>query len=227
MTGNEPPAPSRRTRRDEYAEQTRKDVVYAARALFAERGYFATTVNEIADAGRVSPGTVYQQCGGKQGLLRTLMDMWTTSPLVQGTLDLVNSASTLDEILQILADSYLEFFRQFDDIIQVVVTTAAHDAEASKSLAQAGVRHRTALHEIARKVRKLETFPASFSDDEFADIALYHYGPQNGFHFAVAILGWSEERAREWINLQFTRSLLAAAADGGESLASNAGGLDD
>jgi AcrR family transcriptional regulator len=202
------------TRRDEYAEQTRKAVVEAARALFAERGYFATTVNEIAEASRVSAGTVYQQCGGKQGLLRTLMDIWTTAPLVQQTLDLVNAARTLDELVQVLADAYLEFYRQFDDVIQVVVATAPHDAEASKSLAQAGVRHRTALREIARKARELGTFRASFSDDDFADIALYHYGPQNGFHFAVTQLGWSERRARDWIDQQFTRSLLDAAADG-------------
>lgn len=212
MSRHVPSTQPRRTRRAEYAEQTRKDVVYAARALFAERGYFATTVNEIADAGRVSPGTVYQQCGGKQGLLRALMDIWTTSPLVQGTLDLVNAASTLDDVLQVLADSYLEFYRQFDDIIQVIVSTAPHDAEASNSLAQAGVRHRTALREIACKVRELGALPASFSDDDFADIALYHYGPQNGFHFTVAELGWSQQRARDWINHQFTRGLREAAS---------------
>ena len=75
---NAQPAERPRSRRDEYAEQTREAVVASARALFAERGYFATTINDIAAASRVSPGTVYQQCGGKQGLLRTLMDTWTT-----------------------------------------------------------------------------------------------------------------------------------------------------
>jgi AcrR family transcriptional regulator len=227
VTGNEPAVRPRRTRRDEYAEQTRTAVVEAARGLFAQRGYFATTVNEIADASRVSAGTVYQQCGGKQGLLRTLMDIWTTSALVQETLDLVDGARTLDEVLEILADSYLEFYRQFDDIIQVIVATAPHDVEASKLLAQAGVRHRTALQEIARKVHTLGTFPASFSDDDFADITMYHYGPQNGFHFTVAQLGWSEQRARDWINHQFTRSLLEATCDGRSSVASHAAGLDD
>ncbi|MGB8403446.1 MAG: helix-turn-helix domain-containing protein [Mycobacterium sp.] len=214
MAAGEFAALTRRTRRDEYAEQTRAAVIQAARELFAQRGYFATTVNEIAEASRVSPGTVYQQCGGKQGLLRSLMDIWTTSALVQQTLDLVGDAGTLDEVLGVLADSYLEFYRQFDDIIQVVVATAPHDVEASKSLAQASIRHRTALHEIARKARKLGKFPASFSDDDFADITLYHYGPQSGFHFTVAQLGWSEERARDWIDHQFTRCLLEAAVGG-------------
>lgn len=201
----------RRSRRDEYAEQTRHAVYASARALFAERGYFATTVNDIAAASRVSPGTVYQQCGGKQGVLRTLMDMWTTSELVQGTLDLVDAASTLDEVLTVLADSYLEFWRRYDDIVQLVLATAAHDEGAAESLAQATVRHRTALYKIAEKVRLLGGFDDSLTDEDFADITLYHYGPQSGFHFTVTVLGWPEGRARDFISAQFRRSLLDAA----------------
>ena len=204
----------RRSRRDEYAEQTRLAVIDAARTLFAKRGFFATTVNEIAEASRVSPGTVYQQCGGKQGLLRTLMDTWTTAPLVQRTLDAIDAADTLDKALDTLADSYLDFYRQFDDIIQVIVATAPHDADAAASLSNALARHRAALHEIARKIRTLGSFPRSFTDDDFADIALYYYGPQNGFHFTMAVLGWSEKRAKAWITEQFARSLLEAAGSG-------------
>jgi AcrR family transcriptional regulator len=211
MTADQPPSGPRRSRREEYAEQTRQAVVDAARALFAERGYFATTVNEIADLSRVSAGTVYQQCGGKQGLLRTLMDIWTTAPLVQETLDLVDAATTVDELLRVLGDSYLGFYRQFDDIIQFVAATATQDAEAMESLVQAISRHRSALIEIAGKARKLANFPDSFTDDDFADIALYHYGAHSGFHFTVAELGWSEERAREWLLTQFTRSLQETA----------------
>src|SRR5689334_6407418 len=109
--GAQQPVP-RRTRREEYAAQTRQAVIAAARELFAQRGFFATTVNDIADAGRVSAGTVYQQCGGKQGLLRSLMDTWTTAPLVQQTLDVIDAADNLDQALEALADSYLDFYRQ-------------------------------------------------------------------------------------------------------------------
>ena len=201
----------RRSRRDEYAEQTRQAVVDAARTLFAQKGYFATTVNEIAAAGRVSAGTVYQQCGGKQGLLRALMDTWTTAPLVQQTLDRIDAAGNLDEAFQVLSDSYLEFWRQFDDIIQVVAATAAHDDEARESLGQAMARHRSALQTIAQRMRELGGFTGSFSDEDFADIALYHYGPQNGFHFTITVLGWPEERARDFIRAQFARSFFEMA----------------
>jgi AcrR family transcriptional regulator len=211
LSDEDDPMP-RRTRRDEYAELTRQAVVDAARSLFAQRGYFATTVNEIAELSRVSPGTVYQQCGGKQGLLRSLMDMWTTAPLVARTLEAIGYAATLEEALTLLTEAYLAMYQHFDDIIQTVANTAAHDDEAAAALVMATGRHRAALLEIARTFRILGDFPASFSDEDFADIALYYYGAQNGFHFTVAVLGWSEQRARTWIQAQFTRSLLDSTA---------------
>ena len=58
---------------------TRQEVIRAARTLFAADGYEQTTVGSIAREARVSPATVYAQCGGKEGLLRALMDLWTTS----------------------------------------------------------------------------------------------------------------------------------------------------
>ena len=62
------------SRRQEYAEATWRAVVTAARELFGEAGYSRTTVQQIARRARVSPATVYAQCGGKRGLLKTLMD---------------------------------------------------------------------------------------------------------------------------------------------------------
>jgi AcrR family transcriptional regulator len=216
MTSDQSRSGPRRTRRDEYAEQTRMAVVDAARELFAEQGFFATTVAEIAEASRVSAGTVYQQCGGKQGLLRTLMDMWTTAPMVAKTIEQIYAANTVEEVLDLLADAYLTMFREFGDIIQVFVATAPHDDEASTYLEQATSRHRAALLEIAQRLRALGAFPDSFSNDDFADIALFHFGAHNGIQYAVTELGWDAQRARDWIHRQFTRSLLetAAASDG-------------
>ena len=57
MSGLASPPPRRPGRRDEYAQQTRDAVVVAARALFADRGFVATTVDDIAASSRVSPGS--------------------------------------------------------------------------------------------------------------------------------------------------------------------------
>ena len=72
-------------RRQEYAEATRQAILDAARQLFAERGYFATRVEDIAAAARVAPATVYVVGGGKYGLLSKLVEVWTTAPDVEAT----------------------------------------------------------------------------------------------------------------------------------------------
>ena len=68
------------TRRQMYAEQTRQAIIAAARRLFAEQGYSQTKVEEIAKAAQVAPITVYAAAGGKLGILRTLMEIWSTTP---------------------------------------------------------------------------------------------------------------------------------------------------
>ena len=107
----------------------------------------------------------------------------------------------------------MQFWRRYDDIVQLVLATAAHDAAAAESLGQATTRHREALYAIARKVRRLADFPNSFTDEDFADMTLYHYGPQNGFHFTVTVLGWREDRAQKFLTAQFRQTLRYAASE--------------
>jgi AcrR family transcriptional regulator len=61
-------------RRREQARATRQEIAEAARRLFAERGWAATTVRDIARAARVSEPTVYNSYGGKAGIAIALVD---------------------------------------------------------------------------------------------------------------------------------------------------------
>jgi AcrR family transcriptional regulator len=57
-----------KSRRDEYAEQTRAAVVEAAVSLFAANGYAATTVDAVAADARVAKGGVYHHFANKAEL---------------------------------------------------------------------------------------------------------------------------------------------------------------
>lgn len=61
-------------RRREQAQATRDEIADAAQRLFAERGWAATTVRDIARAARVSEPTVYNTYGGKTALALALVD---------------------------------------------------------------------------------------------------------------------------------------------------------
>ena len=66
--------------RVEQAEQTRRRILVAARQLFVERGFTATTVAAVAQAAGVSPDTVYVSLGGKRGLLEGVLEMAIAGP---------------------------------------------------------------------------------------------------------------------------------------------------
>jgi AcrR family transcriptional regulator len=62
-------------RRREQAEATRRAILDAAARLFAEQGYAATSVGQVAAAGGVSPKTVYLAFENKAGVLRALWNL--------------------------------------------------------------------------------------------------------------------------------------------------------
>ncbi len=54
--------------------QRRSQLIEIARALFAERGFDATSVEEIAQRAQVSKPVVYEHFGGKEGLFAVVVD---------------------------------------------------------------------------------------------------------------------------------------------------------
>jgi AcrR family transcriptional regulator len=58
--------------RSQHAEATRRAVLDAARSLFGRKGYAQTSVDEIADAARVTKGAVYHHFAGKEALFRAV-----------------------------------------------------------------------------------------------------------------------------------------------------------
>jgi AcrR family transcriptional regulator len=60
--------------RSQHAEATRRAVLTAARSLFGAKGYAQTSVDEIADAARVTKGAVYHHFAGKEALFRAVYD---------------------------------------------------------------------------------------------------------------------------------------------------------
>jgi AcrR family transcriptional regulator len=63
-----------KSRRSEYAEQTRAALIGAAAQAFAKHGFAATSITQIADAARVTKGAVYHHFSDKQSLFEAVMN---------------------------------------------------------------------------------------------------------------------------------------------------------
>jgi AcrR family transcriptional regulator len=200
-----------RPRREEYADQTRAAVIAAARQLFAENGFFQTKVEQIAKLSRVSPATVYAQCGGKQGLLRLLMDSFTQSQVVAESYQESLAAADAALIMQTLSAAYLQITKQWGDVIRVVIDVAPHDSESAAVLATAHKRHN---HNLAHICRHLEDIGA-LRDDVDARLATrtitYFYGI-DGLLRTRDVFGWSLDRSNQWLLAHASAAVLRSPA---------------
>jgi AcrR family transcriptional regulator len=195
------------SRREEYAQVTRQAIVDAARRWFSEKGYFSTKVEEIAALARVAPATVYAVSGGKQGLLNTLMDVWTTAPIVAATVGSIEEMKDPEAIVQLVAASCRQMREEFGDIVRVLLATAPHDQAVSQSLATATARYRQALVSIARHLSDLGALREGMDVTQAVGVLWFYFG-YAGLFALHDDNGWSYERAERWLCEEASRALL-------------------
>ena len=208
---------SDRPRREEYADQTRAAVIDAARRLFAENGFFQTKVEQIAKLSRVSPATVYAQCGGKQGLLRSLMDSWTQAAMAIEYRQESLAADDAALVMQMLGSSYLQITKQWGDVIRVVIDVAPHDDESGAVLATAQRRHNRSLTDICRHLEDIGALRDNVDARLARRIITYYYGI-DGLLRTRDVFGWSLDRSNEWLLAHASAAVLRSPAG---SLSSN------
>jgi len=207
--GNSDEAPAKNlSRRAEYAETTRRAAIDAARRIFSQKGYFATTVNEIATAARVSPATVYAVNGGKQGLLRTLIDEWSIAPVVTQARERIENLDDPAEILRYLAELTRQMRQDYGDIMRVVIGAAPHDQTAAEGLALATSRYRGFDALVAQRLADLGALREGLDADDATDILWFYLG-YAGYFTLVDDNGWSYPKAEKWLYSAVSAALLA------------------
>lgn len=198
----------KRTRRQEYAEATRRAIIDAARRLFAEHGYFATKVDDIAAEARVAPATVYAVTGGKQNLLNILITAWTTDPVVQQTLSNVDTSTDPAAIIREVASASRTMREAYVDVIRVMLATAPHDEAVAKQEQAATAIYRAALVPIAERLVQLGGLQPGINAADAVDLLWFYFGYSSYFTLHDDN-GWSYERAEHWLSDQATAALLA------------------
>jgi AcrR family transcriptional regulator len=193
------------SRRAEYAELTRRAIVDAARRLFAERGFFATKVDEIAAEARVSPATIYAVSGGKQGLMGTLIDEWTQAPIVAEYTERFARMDDPPEIIRTLSVMTRTMREQWGDVMTLVLATAPHDEAVATNLAVGTARYRDGVALVARRLAELDALAVDV--DEAIDVLWYYFGYASLFTL-IGDNGWTYDRAEKWLTQAASDALL-------------------
>lgn len=92
------------------AAQRREQLITVGRRLFAERGYDATSVEEVAARAKVSRPVVYEHFGGKEGLYAVVIDRE-----VRALLDRITTALTGGHPREMLEQATLALLDYIDE----------------------------------------------------------------------------------------------------------------
>lgn len=91
-------------------KERREQLLDVGRSLFAERGFEATSIEEIASRAGVSKPIVYEHFGGKEGLYAVVIDRE-----MQRLLDIFNRALTAGDPRELLEQAALALLTYIED----------------------------------------------------------------------------------------------------------------
>lgn len=201
-------------RRAEQAAATRAAVLDAARGLFAEQGYAATSVAAIAARAGVAVDTVYATVGRKPVLMRELMETaisGTGQAVPAEERDYVRrlrAAPSAREKIEIYAAAVAEIGVRMAPIHSALAEAALTDADCAGLRAEIDDRRAANMRRFAAELRATGRLRPDLSDDEVADI-VWSMNAAEYRALLVGRRGWSAERFGAWLADCWTRALLA------------------
>ncbi|MDP7724073.1 TetR/AcrR family transcriptional regulator [Mycobacterium sp. TY814] len=201
---------SRRTydnsRRQAEAEARQRRIVTAATALFVEKGFAATSIDQIAQTAGVSPQTVYAAFGSKAGVLSKAIDVAVLGDY--GPESLVDRAPLLadmsSEPQRMFFATAAHFVRELHErvapLIQVMLQAGLDDLRTL-------VTHKIRA-DCASWVEQLgPALRPSLTKDDAADILVTIQAPYLFSLFTVD-LGRSPDEYEKWLADALARMLL-------------------
>ena len=138
----------KRTRVSGFAR--RAQLVAEGRPLFAERGFGATSVEEIAARAEVSKPVVYEHFGGKEGLYAVVVDR-EVQALISSLQSSLESSERPRLILENATLGLLDYIERNTDGFRVLVRDAPSDRTAGSSPSVMGAVATSVDHIIAEQ----------------------------------------------------------------------------
>jgi AcrR family transcriptional regulator len=201
-------------RRREQARATRRGLLDAARALFVEGGYVATTIDAIAARAGVSPETVYATFKNKRSLLSELLDVSMAGDdapvpiLERAWVQDMRDEPDPQRRLQILARNGRSILERTAPIYEVLRGAASADPEIA-SLWELNKAQRFAGQSELLRILTAETPLREGSTVKTAADVLFAIGSPETYRLLVVDRGWSADRFERWYTDALARLLLA------------------
>ena len=206
--------PYQSTLRGAQAQSTRGAVIAAAARLFTERGYAATSIEEIAAAAGVSRATVFTSVGGKAKLLKTALDVAIVGDDEPVALPerprskAIRSEPDPRKYLALYAELVTEIDGRLAGIHEAVRGAAGVDADARALWESHLAQHRQGAANVIGDLTRKGGIRPGLDPDLAADI-VWLLGP-GAYYMLVHRRGWSPKRFQGWLAETFISQLLPA-----------------
>ncbi|MEA2826095.1 MAG: hypothetical protein QOG43_534 [Actinomycetota bacterium] len=200
-------------RRQEQARATRRVVLDAARRLFLERGYAATTVAAIAADADVSVETVYKAFGNKPGLAKAVFDVAIVGddeavPMLQRErVQRMREEPEPRRRFAMYGDHLTESAPRSVPVQLLIREAAASDAGAAALWQQLVEERLTGMTVFAQELQAGGHLRPGVSVEEARDV-LWTYNSAEVYELLVLGRGWSPERYGQWVAKALSTALL-------------------
>lgn len=203
------------TRRQAQAAQTRSDVLIAARELFPERGYAATTINDIATAAGVAVETIYRAFGGKAQLFKRVLEAAIAGgaeraavpPEQRPAVRRMAEETDPRRLLELHAATQPGIHARTAPYNRVLAEAAAADPLLADIWHQLEAERLAGMWRLAQRLHALGALKAGLSVESARDI-LWTVNSHAVYDLLVIERGWSPERYRDWIAATNMHALL-------------------
>lgn len=203
----------RSPRRLEMAALTRRSILAAARELFVEKGYMATTVDQIAERAGVSKPTVFASVGSKRVILREVRNLALAGddePVALAQRPWFQEALNEPDPVRLLvlhARNVVGVHRRVAEVNEVLRSSAGAD-EDLRHLWQTseGERRATMAHIVDALLTK-STLKAGLDRDSAIDILWALTNPDLFLRF-VRARRWTVKHYERWLAQTFIEQLL-------------------
>jgi AcrR family transcriptional regulator len=195
----EGPARQARTRR------TRAAVVDAARSLFVERGYAATTIEAISDRSDTPQATIYRLFASKLGILKAVLDIsiggddeavsMADRPQVRALISDEDPKKRLAGFAALLR----EVMARVGPVHRILADAARSDEDAASLLAEIARQRHEGQRRIARSLGRSGTLKPGLRERDAADI-IHAIASPEVYGLLVLDRGWSGERYKKWLS---------------------------
>lgn len=204
MTPSRGYSSARRTRQ---AQETQRAILTAARRLFGQRGYAATTLKEIAADAGVSVPTLYASIGNKTNIALSLVDFVEREAGLSDLIEAQNGAKDGAELVDLNVRFVLAMKLRCGDVMYALRLAEASDPGVRPGMQSLLDVHREGQRVAARRLIELRALREGLGEADALG-TLMIVGSPDILAQLIHVEGWSDQRAGDWLRDSLTRLLL-------------------